>query len=197
MKQDQMSMAASIESRVPFLDDHVVEYVAGLPGHFKVRGWQTKAVLRAAVADLIPSAILTRPKMGFPVPFGRWVRGAFSPIVDEFVLSPRALGRGLFSGAAVKQLTAEHYGGLRRHGDRLWLLVNLEMWQRIFVDGEAPGDVMRAVAQPQSRMVYANPLGEDERTVAGEHRRPRQKPADHRGAVTTASGHAGHDARAS
>jgi len=197
MKQDQMSMAASIESRVPFLDDHVVEYVAGLPGHFKVRGWQTKAVLRAAVADLIPSAILTRPKMGFPVPFGRWVRGAFSPIVDEFVLSPRTLGRGLFSAAAVKQLTAEHYGGLRRHGDRLWLLVNLEMWQRIFVDGEAPGDVMRAVAQPQTRMVYANPLGEDERIVAGEHRRPRQKPADPLGAVTAASGHAGHDARAS
>ena len=71
MKQDQMSMAASIESRVPFLDDHVVDYVAALPGHFKVRGWQTKAVLRSAVADLIPPAILTRPKMGFPVPFGR------------------------------------------------------------------------------------------------------------------------------
>jgi asparagine synthase (glutamine-hydrolysing) len=195
MKQDQMSMAASIESRVPFLDDHVVGYVAGLPGHFKVRGWQTKAVLRAAVADLIPAAILTRPKMGFPVPFGRWVRGAFSPIVDEFVLSPRALGRGLFSAAAVKQLTAEHYSGLRPHGDRLWLLVNLEMWQRIFLDGEAPGDIMRAVAPPQSRMPYANPLGEDERTMAGEHRRPRQEPADHLGAVATASGHAGHDAR--
>jgi asparagine synthase (glutamine-hydrolysing) len=77
MKQDQMSMAASIESRVPFLDDHVVDYVAALPGHFKVRGWQTKAVLRSAVADLIPSAILTRPKMGFPVPFGRWPAARF------------------------------------------------------------------------------------------------------------------------
>jgi asparagine synthase (glutamine-hydrolysing) len=195
MKQDQMSMAASIESRVPFLDDHVVAYVAGLPGHFKVRGWQTKAVLRAAVADLIPPAILTRPKMGFPVPFGRWLRGAFSSIVDEFVLSNRALARGLFSTKAVKQLKAEHYSGLRAHGDRLWLLVNLELWQRIFVDGEQPGDVMRAVLKPQSRMSYANPLGEDERSLAGEHRRARQKPADPVGAVATASGHAGHDAR--
>jgi asparagine synthase (glutamine-hydrolysing) len=195
MKQDQMSMAASIESRVPFLDDHVVEYVAGLPGRFKVRGWQTKAVLRTAVADLIPPAILTRPKMGFPVPFGRWLRGGFSSVVDEFVLSPRALARGLFNTAAVKQLRAEHYHGLRAHGDRLWLLVNLEMWQRIFVDGEQPGDVMHAVMQPDTRRSYANPLGEDERSVAGEHRRPRQKPADPVGAVATTSGHAGHDAR--
>ena len=195
MKQDQMSMAASIESRVPFLDDHVVDYVAALPGHFKVRGWQTKAVLRSAVADLIPPAILTRPKMGFPVPFGRWLRGAFSSMVDEFVLGHRALARGLFNPDAIKQLTAEHRSGARAHGDRLWLLVNLEMWQRIFVDGEQPGEVMRAVLQPQSRMSYANSLGEDERTLAGEYRRPRQKPADHLGVVSTASGHAGHDAR--
>jgi asparagine synthase (glutamine-hydrolysing) len=195
MKQDQMSMAASIESRVPFLDDHVVDYVAALPGHFKVRGWQTKAVLRSAVADLIPSAILTRPKMGFPVPFGRWLRGAFSSMVDEFVLGQRALMRGLFNPDAITQLTAEHGSGARAHGDRLWLLVNLEMWQRIFVDGDQPGEVMRAVLQPQSRMSYANSLGEDERTLAGEHRRPRPKPADHFGVVPTASGHAGHDAR--
>jgi asparagine synthase (glutamine-hydrolysing) len=195
MKQDQMSMAASIESRVPFLDDHVVDYVAALPGHFKVRGWQTKAVLRSAVADLIPSAILTRPKMGFPVPFGRWIRGAFSSVVDEFVLSGRALARGLFNPAAITQLISEHRSGRRAHGDRLWLLVNLEMWQRIFVDGDQPGEVMRAVLQPQSRMSYANSLGEDERTVAGQHRWPRPKPADHFGVVPTASGHAGHDAR--
>src|SRR5258707_6219863 len=88
MKQEQMSMAASIESRVPFLDDHVVEYTAALPGRYKVRGWQTKAVLRSAVADLIPPAILTRPKMGFSVPLRQWLRRGFSPIVDEFVLKP-------------------------------------------------------------------------------------------------------------
>jgi asparagine synthase (glutamine-hydrolysing) len=195
MKQDQMSMAASIESRVPFLDDHVVEYVASLPGHFKVRGWQTKAVLRRAVADLIPAAILNRPKMGFPVPFGGWLRGAFSSIVDEFVLGSRAGARRLFNADAVKQLAAEHRSGARAHGDRLWLLVNLELWQRIFLDGEPPDEVMRAVSEPQSRTFYANPLGQDGRTVAGEYGRPRQNPADHLGALATPSGHAGYDAR--
>jgi len=195
MKQDQMSMAASIESRVPFLDDHVVDYVAALPGHFKVRGWQTKAVLRAAVADLIPPAILARPKMGFPVPFGGWLRGAFTSVVDEFLLGGRARARRLFNPDAVRQLAAEHRSGSRAHGDRLWLLVNLEMWQRIFLDGEPPEDVMRAVSEPQTRMGYANPLGQDGRIVAGEYGRPRQKPADHLGALATPSGHAGYDAR--
>ena len=195
MKQDQMSMAASIESRVPFLDDHVVEYVAALPGHFKLRGWQTKAVLRAAVADLIPPAILTRPKMGFPVPFGGWLRGAFR--VDRRRIPPRQPGaaRRLFNPDAVRQLAAEHRSGSRAHGDRLWLLVNLELWQRIFLDGEPPDEVMRAVSEPQSRMSYANPLGQDGRIVAGEYGRPRQKPADHLGALATPSGHAGYDAR--
>src|SRR5262245_7121223 len=195
MKQDQMSMAASIESRVPFLDDHVVEYVAGLPGHFKVRGWQTKAVLRAAVADLIPSTILTRPQVGFPVPFGGWLRDGFSSMVDEFVLGERTRTRRLFNAHAVNQLAGEHRSGARAHGDRLWLLVNLEVWQRIFLDGETPGEVMRAVGEPQSRMLYANPLGENGRAVAGEHRRACQKPADHLGTLTPASGGAGHDAR--
>ena len=70
MKQDQMSMAASIESRVPFLDDRLVEHVAALPSDLKVRMWQTKAIFREAVRDIIPAEILTRKKMGFPVPVG-------------------------------------------------------------------------------------------------------------------------------
>jgi hypothetical protein len=133
--------------------------------------------------------------MGFPVPFGRWIRGAFSSVVDEFVLGGRALSRGLFNPDAITQLTAEHRSGARAHGDRLWLLVNLEVWQRIFVDGDQPGEVMRAVLQPQGRMPYANSLGKDERTLAGEHRRARPKLADHLGVVPTASDHPGHDAR--
>ncbi len=145
MKQDQMSMAASIESRVPFLDHVLVEHVANLPSRFKVRGWQTKAVLRAALRDLVPKEILTRRKMGFPVPLGRWFRGPFWPVVEEFVLAPRALARNLFDPAAVRRLAGEHRAGLADHGDRLWLLINLEMWQRIFLEGEAPA-ALREVA---------------------------------------------------
>jgi asparagine synthase (glutamine-hydrolysing) len=144
MKQDQMSMAASIESRVPFLDHELVEHVAGIPGRFKLRGWQTKAVLREALRDLVPREILTRKKMGFPVPVGRWLRGPFWPVVQEFVLGPRALARGLFKPDALRRLTEEHRKGTREHGDRLWLLVNLEIWQRIVLDGEDPSTIMRA-----------------------------------------------------
>src|SRR5437667_3290690 len=127
MKQDQMSMAASIESRVPFLDHVLVERVAALPGRLKLRGWTTKAVLRAALRDLVPPEILTRRKMGFPVPVGRWLRGAFWPLVEELVLGERALRRGLFDARALRRLAEEHRAGAAEHGDRLWLLANLEI----------------------------------------------------------------------
>ena len=144
MKQDQMSMAASVESRVPYLDHEFVEHVTAIPGRFKLRGWQTKAVLRAALRDLVPREILTRRKMGFPVPVGRWLRGPFWPVVREFVLGPRALHRGLFEPAFLRRLAEEHRTGTAEHGTRLWLLMNLEIWQRIFVDGEDLSAVARA-----------------------------------------------------
>ena len=156
MKQDQMSMAASIESRVPFLDDRLVEHVVALPGDVKLPGWGTKRLLRDAVRDLLPPAILTRRKMGFPVPLGDWLRGPFASVVGEFVLGPRAVARGYFDRAALQQLAAEHAAGRASLTDALWLLINFEIWQRIFMDGEAPGDVMhvlaprRAVTAPHS-----------------------------------------------
>ena len=146
MKQDQMSMAASIESRVPFLDHEFVEHITTLPARFKVRGWRTKAVLREAVRDVVPREVLRRRKMGFPVPVGRWLRGASWPLVEELVLSPRALGRRLFEPAALRRLAEDHRAGVDQHGDRLWLLVTLELWHRIFVDGEDPS----AVARPKA-----------------------------------------------
>ncbi|MBI4951907.1 MAG: asparagine synthase (glutamine-hydrolyzing) [Myxococcales bacterium] len=138
MKQDQMSMAASVESRVPFLDHELVEHAMQIPSGLKLRGLRTKAVLRAALADVVPRAILTRPKWGFPVPLARWMRGPFRPFVHELVLSPRARARGLFRDAALRALVAEHESGRRDHSARLWLLSGLELWHRLFVDGEAP-----------------------------------------------------------
>jgi asparagine synthase (glutamine-hydrolysing) len=142
MKQDQMSMAASVESRVPYLDHTFVEHVAAIPGRLKLRGWQTKAVLRAALRDLVPREILERRKMGFPVPIGRWLRGPFWPLVEELVLGPRAQARGLFEPSAVRRLAEEHRAGAAEHGARLWLLANLEIWQRIFLDGDEPTRVI-------------------------------------------------------
>ncbi len=144
MKQDQMSMAASIESRVPFLDGALVEHVAAMPASLKLRGWRTKAVLREALSGLVPPAILSRRKMGFPVPMGRWLAADFSPLLEDLVLGPRARGRGLFDPAALGRLVAEHRAGTANHGDRLWLLLNLEIWQRVFLDGEDHETVMGA-----------------------------------------------------
>jgi asparagine synthase (glutamine-hydrolysing) len=178
MKQDQMSMAASIESRVPFLDDELVEHVAALPSDRKLRMWQTKAIFREAVRDILPAGILARKKMGFPVPVGRWLRDDFWPVVQEFVLGPRATARGFFDRAALARLADEHRSGRGNHGDRLWLLVNLEMWQRVFCEGDDPAEVMQ--------VLNANALGEDGRVVAANDWRAGAKPADRVGAVPAA-----------
>ena len=144
MKQDQMSMAASIESRVPFLDHPLVEFASGLPERLKLRGLTTKWVLRESMKDVLPPEILSRKKMGFPVPIGAWFRGAYRTVVDEYVLGPRAMQRGLFDPNAVRSLVEAHARG-ENHSERLWSLVNLEMWQRIFLDGE-PRESMRITA---------------------------------------------------
>ncbi len=139
MKQDQMSMATSLESRVPFLDHKLVEFTAALPERLKLRGWTTKYVLRQSMKNVLPEAILTRPKMGFPVPIGAWFRGPYSSVIDEYVLSSRALERGVFAPDFVRDLARRHQSGGENHDERLWALVNFEMWQRRFLDGDGGG----------------------------------------------------------
>ena len=141
MKQDQMSMSASIESRVPFLDHPLIEFTATLPERLKLRGRTTKYILREAMRDVLPPEILSRSKMGFPVPIGRWFREGYRGIVDEFVLGERARSRGLFDPGYVGLVVNEHATGYRDHSERLWALVNVEVWHRIFIDGETPSDI--------------------------------------------------------
>ena len=136
MKQDQMSMAASIESRVPFLDHKLVEFTCSLPERLKLRGSTTKYILRESMKGVLPDAILTRPKMGFPVPIGAWFRGPYGYLLDEFVLGSRALDRGIFEPDFVRDLVRRHRTGGENHDERLWALVNFEMWQRRFFDGD-------------------------------------------------------------
>ena len=135
MKQDQMSMAASIESRVPFLDHKLVEFTARMPRDMKLRGGTTKWVLREAMKGILPAEILERPKMGFPVPVGAWFRGKFKHVVDEYVLGKRTATRGIFDADYVRSLVARHNAG-ENHDERIWSLVNFEIWHRRFIDGE-------------------------------------------------------------
>lgn len=129
-------MAASVESRVPFLDHRLVEFTARLPERLKLRrGWTTKYILRRSMKNMLPEAILKRSKMGFPVPVGKWFREGFRPVVDEYVLSDRTLARGLFNPDYVRRLAAEHQAGAN-HSERLWALVNFEIWLRQFMDSD-------------------------------------------------------------
>jgi asparagine synthase (glutamine-hydrolysing) len=135
MKQDQMSMAASIESRVPFLDHKLVEYTARLPEKMKIRGKTTKWILREAMKGILPAEILERPKMGFPVPLGDWLRGSFKRMVDEYVLSERAVTRGIFEPKVLQELVSRHNAG-EDHASKLFFLINFEIWQRRFIEND-------------------------------------------------------------
>ena len=136
MKQDQMSMSASIESRVPFLDHHLVEFAARLPDRLKLNGFTTKRILREAIRGLLPDSILTRKKMGFPVPFGRWMRGRWNAVAADILLDRRTRERGLLNTGAVGALLDDHARGRRNAGDAIWALMNLELWYRTFIDGD-------------------------------------------------------------
>jgi asparagine synthase (glutamine-hydrolysing) len=155
MKQDQMSMAASIESRVPFLDHPLTEFVATLPQRMKLRGLTTKYVLRQAMTGVLPEEILSRKKMGFPVPVGAWFRGRYKGVLDEYVLGARARERGLFDERYVRTLVDQHVGATHNHSERLWALVNFELWQRIYIDGEGADTPLIGVPAAAARVPAA------------------------------------------
>jgi len=138
MKQDQMSMAASVESRVPFLDHVLVEFTARIPGRYTLRGLSGKQILKSAVEDLLPHSIVRRPKMGFPTPWAYWLGGSQLEKLESMMLEPRTLERGLVEREAVRSLFADHRVGRRDNSERIWRLLNLETWQRVFLDGELP-----------------------------------------------------------
>jgi asparagine synthase (glutamine-hydrolysing) len=140
MKQDKMSMAASIESRVPFLDPRLVAFCAGVPPSLKLRGFTGKVLLRRAMEREVPARILRRPKQGFPVPLATWLRGAWRDFAGDVLLDRTARQRGLFDAAVVERLLVEHASGKQDHAGKIWMLLNLELWQREFLDGaRCPG----------------------------------------------------------
>jgi asparagine synthase (glutamine-hydrolysing) len=129
-KVDIASMANSLEARSPFLDHRLVEFCASLPSSLKLRGRTSKWLLRSLMRDRLPPDILTRPKMGFGVPVGEWLRGDLRPLLEDTLFSRTALARGYFKPEAVRALVDEH---LTRRADRtshIWALLMLELWQR-------------------------------------------------------------------
>jgi asparagine synthase (glutamine-hydrolysing) len=136
MKQDNMSMAASIESRVPFLDHVLVEWATRVPANVQVRGRSGKQILKKAMEGLLPNTIIYRQKLGFPTPWSGWLAGDQLDEIEQLLLEPRSLERGFFKRSAVEKLFREHRGTFRDHYDRIWRLLNLELWHRICLEGE-------------------------------------------------------------
>jgi|HubBroStandDraft_1064217.scaffolds.fasta_scaffold00415_3 asparagine synthase (glutamine-hydrolysing) len=137
MKQDNMSMAASIESRVPFLDHELVEFAMRIPQGLLTKGLAGKVILKKAVADLLPASIVNRPKLGFPTPWSGWLAGARLDIIENLLLEQRSLDRELFDTAALRQLFREHRARHRDHSDRVWRLLNLELWHRVCLERDS------------------------------------------------------------
>ncbi len=134
MKQDQMSMAASVESRVPFLDHKLVEFAVSLPDSWKLSGLTTKRVLREAMKGVLPPSILNRPKMGFPVPLRSWLRGDWNTVAADVLLDARSRQRGVIDPVGVEALLRDHAAARVDATDRIWSLLNLELWFRTFID---------------------------------------------------------------
>ncbi len=133
-KVDRMSMAHSIESRVPLLDNEVIEFASTLPASLKIANGRRKHVLKEAARRLLPPEILDRRKQGFGVPLGVWFRGGLTDVFSDVLRSPTTRQRGYFAPAFVDRIVDEHLGGKRDHSLRLWQLLVFELWHRQYLD---------------------------------------------------------------
>ncbi|HVQ55695.1 MAG TPA: asparagine synthase (glutamine-hydrolyzing) [Pyrinomonadaceae bacterium] len=134
VKVDIASMANSLEARSPFLDHKVIEFAASLPENQKMRGMQTKYLLKKVAAQLVPKDVVYRRKMGFGVPIGRWLRNEMRPFLHEVLLSDRSMKRGIIKPEALRQYVQEHTQSKRDHSYKLWTLLMLELWFQRFID---------------------------------------------------------------
>src|ERR1700733_4416689 len=146
-KVDRMSMATSLEARVPMLDHVFLEWVTALGPQWKMRKGVQKFILKKLAARVgVPSEVLNRPKQGFALPLGSWMRGELKELVLTTLLDTQALQRGYFNANGIKRMLAEHFQARRDHSARLWRLLVFELWHRNFLEkiGSAAGGGMNA-----------------------------------------------------
>ena len=134
-KVDRMSMAVSLEARVPLLDHHVVEFAMSLPSHLKFSHGTGKRILREAIKGIVPDSVLTKPKQGFAVPLPKWFRGPLRHRIDALT-APDARHTEWTDQTAVRRITNEHLSGKRDHGGLVWRLIVLNGWLQALADGK-------------------------------------------------------------
>jgi asparagine synthase (glutamine-hydrolysing) len=141
MLTDKMSMAVSLECRVPLLDHELVELAARMPEEVKIRGGHLKHAMKEAVSGLLPPDILERKKRGFGAPMGAWLKKDLAPLLHGLLSETSVERRGLFHYPAVQELIGLHHANRIDGTDRLLALLNLEIWARMYLDSRAPDDV--------------------------------------------------------
>jgi asparagine synthase (glutamine-hydrolysing) len=139
MKQDKMTMASSIECRVPMLDHRIVEFAGGIDDAQKIRDGECKYILKKVAEKYLPKDLIYRQKMGFPVPLASWLRQ--NPACTNTILDDRSLSRGLTDATVIRRMVKEHTEGKANHTSTIWNLINLELWIRMFVEGEHPSSI--------------------------------------------------------
>jgi asparagine synthase (glutamine-hydrolysing) len=132
IKADKMTMAHSLELRVPLLDHHVLEFAASLPTSYKLKNTSTKHILKEALSRRLPPAILHRKKIGFPVPYATWLSNELRKSVAEILLDETTIGRGYFRKETVEQMINAPFG--HNYSKELFSLVTLELWHRVFLE---------------------------------------------------------------
>ena len=134
VKVDRMSMATSLEARVPFLDHRVAELSFRMPGDLKLKGRETKHILKKAMKDILPDEILYRDKQGFSIPIKNWLREELRPMLTDVLHPDKLKNQGIFNPTFVDQLVNEHLKGKENHSHRLWALMMFEMWYDKFAN---------------------------------------------------------------
>src|SRR5579864_8560418 len=141
---DRMSMANSLEVRAPFTDYRLLEFAMQVPQRMKVRNMTTKWITRQAMRGILPREVLTKKKMGFNPPLPQWINGELKPVIKEF-LSPAAIERrGLFRPDAVHSLLRDHAENRRDNALKIWALLMIEVWQRMYFDKQSPESVLHS-----------------------------------------------------
>jgi asparagine synthase (glutamine-hydrolysing) len=134
VKMDIACMANSLEGRSPFLDHKMMEFCASMPSYMKIRGTKLKYILKKALSGVLPKEILSRGKMGFGVPLDAWFRKELKDYSYGILMGDKCINRGYFKRESIKRILDEHVIGKCNNGSRIWSLLNLELWHRIFID---------------------------------------------------------------
>ena len=149
MVTDRMIMAHRLECRSPYVDHRVAEFVAKIPWNWKLNGHRLKYIQRQLAREFLPESLIQRPKKGFGFPLAYWFKNELRELPISFIRNSNLAAKGYFSQEAMTTLLDEHLTGLIDHNYRIWLLLNLELWHRLFIEDKKVEDLQEQIESLQ------------------------------------------------